>query len=146
MKNFAVTDKLLSSKSKIKNLYQQYPLPFALLVIIAIATSVSGFLGFKLGDEALKGVSQPEVNPSQKVLDKPLKTQEKSDTSMVVFQTVDEKKVINQVKNYIASNGGKNSVTSNPKTKTKENKIQNKAKSTKTSVKSTTNKAETPKN
>ena len=109
--------------------------PFLLLGGIAIASVASGFLGFKLGDEALKGVSQPEVNHAQKALDKPSKPQAVTNQGMVVFKPVNEDKVIKQVKSYIISKGGKNAVENSSKPNGK-----------KSSVKTTKNKPETKKN
>ena len=131
MKNSNLDGQALSPKG------QHLPLwPFLLLAGIAIASVASGFLGFKLGDEALKGVSQPEVNPTQKVLDKPSKPQEKG---MVGFKPVDERKVIKQVKSYIVSKGGKNAVDNSSKPKNKKSSV-------KSTQKSTESKPETKKN
>jgi hypothetical protein len=134
MKNSNLDGQALSPKG------QHLPLwPFLLLAGIAIASVASGFLGFKLGDEALKGVSQPEVNPTQKVLDKPSKPQEKANQGMVVFKPVDESKVIKQVKSYIVSKGGKNAVDNGSKPKNKKSSV-------KSTQKSTESKPETKKN
>lgn len=119
---------------------QPLPLwPFLLLGGIAIAAVGSGFLGFKLGDEALKGVSQPEVNPAQKILDKPTKPQGGTAQGMVVFKPVAESKVLKQVKSYIVSKGGKNAVDTSSKPNSKKSSV----KSTK---KSTASKSEAKKN
>jgi len=134
MKNSNLDSQALSAKG------QHLPLwPFLLLGGIAIAAVGSGFLGFKLGDEALKGVSQPEVNPTQKVLDKPTKPQVGADQGMVSFKPVDESKVLKQVKSYIISKGGKNAVDTSSKPNNKKSPV----KSTK---KVTESKPETKKN
>jgi len=134
MKNSNLDSQALSPKG------QHLPLwPFLLLAGIAIASVASGFLGFKLGDEALKGVSQPEVNPAQKVLDKPTKPQAGTEQGMVVFKPVDESKVIQQVKSYIVSKGGKNAVDNSSKPKNKKSSV-------KSTQKSTESKPETKKN
>lgn len=134
MKNSNPDGQALSAKG------QHLPLwPFLLLGGIAIATVGSGFLGFKLGDEALKGVSQPEVNPTQKVLDKPTKPQVGTDQGMVVFKPVDESKVIKQVKSYIVSKGGKNAVDTSSKPNSKKASV-------KPTKKATASKPETKKN
>ena len=134
MKNSNLDSQALSPKG------QHLPLwPFLLLGGIAIATVGSGFLGFKLGDEALKGVSQPEVNPTQKVLDKPTKPQIGADQGMVGFKPVDESKVIKQVKSYIVSKGGKNAVDTSSKPNSKKSSV-------KSTQKATASKPETKKN
>ena len=117
--------------------------PFLLLGGIAIATAASGFLGFTLGDAALKGVSQPEVNPAQKALDKPSKPQAVTNQGMVVFKPVNEDKVIKQVKSYIISKGGKNAVDNNSKPNGKKSSVKSTKKATKTVTKT---KPETKKN
>jgi hypothetical protein len=119
---------------------QPLPLwPFLLLGGIAIAAVASGFLGFKLGDEALKGVSQPEVNPAQKSLDKPTKPQAGTEQGMVVFKPIDEAKVIKQVKSDIVSKGGKNAVDNGSKANGNKTPV-------KSIQKSTESKPETPNN
>jgi hypothetical protein len=134
MKNFNLDGQALSPKG------QHLPLwPFLLLGGIAIASVASGFLGFKLGDEALKGVSQPEINPAQKSLDRPTKPQEVTAQGMVVFKPVDEGKVLKQVKSYIVSKGGKNAVDNGSKPNSKKSLV-------KSAPKSTESKPETKKN
>ena len=125
---------------------QPLPLwPFLLLGGIAIAAVASGFLGFKLGDEALKGVSQPEVNPAQKVLDKPSKPQAGTEQGMVVFKPINETNVIKQVKSYIVSKGGKNAVDNGSKANSKKTPVKSTKKSTASKLE-TKSKPETKKN
>lgn len=137
MKNLTVNTQNIVMN--VHDFYMKSPLPFALLVIIAIAALASGFLGFKLGDEALKGVSQPEINPSQKISDKPIKTQIKSNKNTIKFNPIDENKVINQVKDYIANREGRKKTPTNPKKVIKENKDQDKNKASKTQIDSDKN-------
>ena len=121
MKNIVIDSQNFFTKTQ--NFYMQHPWPLVLLAIIAVSTALSGFLGFKLGDQALKGVSQPEINPTQK-LDKPLRPDIKSDKKMTVFQAVDEQKIVNQVKSYIASKSEKSQVATNSTKKTNGEKTQ----------------------
>ncbi len=132
MKNLNVNTQNIVTNTH--DFYMKSPLPFVLLVIIAIATVASGFLGFKLGDEALKGVSQPEINPSQKISDKPTKTQIKSNKNTITFKPIDENKVINQVKDYIANREGRKKAPTNPKKVSKQNKAQDKNKTNKAQI------------
>jgi hypothetical protein len=105
-----------------------YKLPLALLFLIALSSVGSGFLTFKLGEEAIKGVAQPEVNPTQKLIDKPaIKAGESR--PQVAFKPVNISKVTKEVRAYIASqqkttkaNVKDSAQSKNAKTKTEKNK------------------------
>ncbi len=101
MKTLSVDSLKNKLTNSLKNINFDPRSPLTWVIAIAILTALgSSFLGFKLGEESLKGVSQPEVNPSQKLLDKPVKKKDGLATSqkMVTFKPVDENKVIKQVK------------------------------------------------
>lgn len=63
------------------------------LLMMMGAGSVSAMLGYKLGYQSLKGVSQPDVNPTRKLRDP-----DKSDTENKGLILVNEKRLL--VKNY----------------------------------------------
>jgi hypothetical protein len=84
------------------NTLANHKLPLALLFLIALSSVGSGFLTFKLGEEAIKGVAQPEVNPTQKLIDKPAVKAGES-RPQVDFQPLNISKVTKEVKAYIAS-------------------------------------------
>lgn len=85
---------------KIAHLGQKVPIP--LLLVTAFAFVGSGYGAFKLGDIALKGVSSPEINPAQKLVNKP--TQQAGDTQpLKTFQPLNIQTVEKQVNSYIAS-------------------------------------------
>jgi hypothetical protein len=86
----------------IPNPLANHKLPLALLFLIALSSVGSGFLTFKLGEEAIKGVAQPEVNPTQKLIDKPAVKAGES-RPQVAFQPLNISKVTKEVKAYIAS-------------------------------------------
>jgi hypothetical protein len=97
------------------------------------AGTVSAFVGFKMGTEALKGVSQPDVNPTKKLTSKqPNKPQVKK------VAILSEKEILNRVKSYINSKNKKTGNSSDKKAlkdnkkdskETKENKSTKETKS-----------------
>lgn len=74
------------------------PLTLVLVGMMSGTGAVSAFWGLKAGHEALKGVSQPEVNPSQKLAEK-----SSSDGLPAEFTPVDEKSIIAKVQERIKS-------------------------------------------
>ncbi|MEB3310303.1 MAG: hypothetical protein VKJ02_08720 [Snowella sp.] len=123
-----------------KNIHFDLHSPLTWVVAIALLTALgSSFLGFKLGEESLKGVSQPEVNPSQKLLDKPVKKKEGLATSqrMVTFKPINENQIIKQVKTTMGikeqeNKNAKNAKKQGKKEASKSQKKQTKPASTKT--------------
>jgi hypothetical protein len=82
------------------------------LLMMMGAGSVSAMFGYKLGYESLKGVSQPNVNPTRKLRDA-----ETSETENKGLVLVDERKIL--VKNYDYIDAHKN------KKKTNTNEVKN---------------------
>lgn len=145
MKTLSVDSLKNNLTNSLKNINFDPRSPLTFVLAIALLTALgSSYLGFKLGEESLKGVSQPEVNPSQKLLDKPVKQKEGLATSqtMVNFTPIDEKKIIKQVK---VTMGIKEKENKNAKNKEKAKTTKNQAdkeakKSPKTETKSATTK------
>lgn len=140
----------LTSKftNSLKNINFDPRSPLTLVMAIALLTALaSSFLGFRLGEESLKGVSQPEVNPSQKLLDKPVKQKEGLAISqtMVTFKPINENKIIKQVKTTMGvkekeSKSAKNNQEKSKNTKKQDNKEAQKSSKTETnSAKTKTN-------
>lgn len=76
--------------------------PIPLLIATGFAFIGSGYVTFKLGDVALKGVSSPEINPAQKLIDRP--AQQAGETQpLVIFKPVSIAKVEKEVNTYINS-------------------------------------------
>ncbi|MDJ0509993.1 MAG: hypothetical protein QNJ64_12170 [Crocosphaera sp.] len=67
-------------------------LTLLLLLLMSGAGTASAYLGYEAGKEALKGVSQPEINPSKKLTDKSKKYTEPSE-----FRPIDEKTILIKV-------------------------------------------------
>ena len=73
------------------------------LVAIAAVAALTGVAAFKLGDEALKGVTSPEINPAQKLIEKKSNTAKAGETQpLVPFKPLNIKKVEKDVDSYIA--------------------------------------------
>ena len=76
-------------------------LTLILLVIILGAGSASAWLGFAIGYEALRGVTQPDITPAKKLAsNQQTSGQEKGKT------IVPEREILIRVYNYIHSKGG----------------------------------------
>ena len=73
-------------------------LALTLLVLMLGSGAVSALVSYKIGSDALKGVSQPEANPAKKMADNPNKA-----VSPQEFVPVDEKTILIQVYNRINS-------------------------------------------
>lgn len=86
----------------------------ALLILIAIASIASGFVGFKIGAIALEGVAQPENNPSKKL------SNGNSSNNPELFKPVNEKTILTQVYNTIQAK--LKPLTPNPKDDSTEDK------------------------
>jgi len=76
------------------------PVTLSLLLGIAIATSISGVMGFKVGSFALEGVTQPEVNPTQK-----LSRRKNNADDPQSFKALNEKNIIDQINQDIKNKG-----------------------------------------
>lgn len=97
-------------------------LTFILLAMMLGAGTVSAFWAFTLGDVALKGVTQPDVNPTKK-----LKGDQKTSEQSKKLTFLKEKDIITKVDNYIRSQ----SEQEKPSNSNKEEKTENKDKSAK---------------
>jgi hypothetical protein len=95
-------------------------LAFTLLVVMLGIGMMSAFLAFFLGDEALKGVSQPDTNPTKNLTDNQLAT-ERSQT----LTFLDEKSILIEVDHHIRSK----SQQSNSKAEKKPKDLSNQLKS-----------------
>ncbi|MFM7384393.1 MAG: hypothetical protein ACKN9E_07740 [Microcystaceae cyanobacterium] len=85
---------------KIAGVSKKVPIP--LLIATGLAFMGSGYVTFKLGDVALKGVSSPEINPAQKLIDRP--TQQAGESQpLVAFKPLSIAKVEKEVSIYINS-------------------------------------------
>ena len=67
-------------------------LTLLLLLVMSGAGTASAYLGYQAGKEALKGVSQPEINPSKKLTDGSKKSSEPKG-----FKPIDEKTILIKV-------------------------------------------------
>lgn len=116
---------------KIAEVSKKVPIP--LLIATGLAFVGSGYAAFKLGDVALKGVSSPEINPAQKLIDRP--TQQAGETQpLVTFKPVSIAKVEKEVNAYINSQqkttkSSKSAVKGKEKTLAKESKTNSAKKS-----------------
>lgn len=73
--------------------------PFLLVLGMAACVALTGFVSYQLGDAALEGVTQPENNPTQKLLSQPNKGQ--TEQKMVDFQPINIAKVTKETRVYI---------------------------------------------
>lgn len=73
-----------------------FSLTLLLLLAMSGASVASALLGYKMGYEALKGVSQPEDNPTQKFANK-----KKSSEKPQAFKPLNEKTILIKVYNHI---------------------------------------------
>jgi hypothetical protein len=74
-------------------------LTFGLFLTMLGAGFASGWYSYKVGAEALEGVSQPDVNPTRKITG----NQEKSDNPQE-FTPINEKDIIKKTETYIKEN------------------------------------------
>ncbi len=93
--------------------------PAAILSVTLLFTmlgtgTASGWYSYKMGHEALKGVSQPDVNPTQKLTD-----QENVSEDLQEFTPLDEQKIITQVTGQIKQKQNKSKSIDSDKTKAK---------------------------
>ncbi|MGK7940723.1 MAG: hypothetical protein AB4062_11355 [Crocosphaera sp.] len=70
-------------------------LTLLLLLLMSGAGTASAYLAYQAGKEALKGVSQPEINPSKKLTDGSKKSSEPTQ-----FKPIDEKTILIKVYNH----------------------------------------------
>lgn len=70
-------------------------LTLLLLLVMSGAGTASAYLGYQAGTQALKGVSQPENNPTKKLTEGSKKSTEPSE-----FKPVDEKTILIKVYNH----------------------------------------------
>ena len=73
--------------------------PFLLVLGMGACVALTGFVSYKLGDAALAGVTQPENNPTQKLLSQPNKGE--TEQKMVDFQPLNLAKVAKETRLYI---------------------------------------------
>ncbi|MEB3160899.1 MAG: hypothetical protein VKL20_05520 [Synechocystis sp.] len=74
-------------------------LPFLLVLGMGACVLVTGMVSYRLGDAALEGVTQPETNPTQKLLSKPREAADNEPT--VKFTPVDIAKTAKETRIYI---------------------------------------------
>ncbi|EAZ90667.1 hypothetical protein [Crocosphaera chwakensis] len=94
-------------------------LTILLLLLMSGAGTASAFLGYQAGTQALKGVSQPENNPTKKLTEG-----EKKSTEPTEFKPIDEKTILIKVYNHThqknkAAASGKEQKEENSKTEEK---------------------------
>ncbi|MGB5596527.1 MAG: hypothetical protein WBM32_05975 [Crocosphaera sp.] len=70
-------------------------LTLLLLLLMSGVGTASAYFAYQAGSQALKGVSQPEVNPSKKLTD-----QSKISTEPTEFKPIDEKTILIKVYNH----------------------------------------------
>lgn len=70
-------------------------LTLLLLLVMSGAGTASAYLTYQAGKEALKGVSQPEINPTKKLIDGSTKSSEATQ-----FKPIDEKTILIKVYNH----------------------------------------------
>ena len=87
---------------------------FLLLGMMVGAGTVSAFWGFKLGHESLKGVSQPDINPTKKFTNN-----QKASAQPKEFTPVSEKKILAQVEAYTKRQSEKSPAKTDKKTEAK---------------------------
>ncbi len=80
------------------------PLTFLFLLMMIGTGSVSALIGYNIGYKSLKGVSQPDINPTRK-----LKTSDKATENQKGLVLVEEKTIL--VKNYDYIHSQKNKST-----------------------------------
>ncbi|GFE70488.1 hypothetical protein [Chroococcus sp. FPU101] len=90
-----------------------YQLTLAILVSILGAGIGSAVLAYKLGAEAIKGVSSPDVNPSKK-----FSTSASQTARPQAFKPVNEKQIIKKVETYIQNQKTKSKAKNEPKKET----------------------------
>ncbi|MBR8829340.1 MAG: hypothetical protein DSM107014_15820 [Gomphosphaeria aponina SAG 52.96 = DSM 107014] len=81
-------------------------LTFLLLILMLVAGAVSTWWGYMLGYEALKSVTQPDVNPAQQLAE-----DEENDDQQEGFTIVDEQEILVKVKGYIQGASSDKSAT-----------------------------------
>ncbi len=88
-------------------------LTILLLLLMSGAGTASAFLAYQAGTQALKGVSQPENNPTKKLTEG-----EKKSTEPTEFKPIDEKTILIKVYNHTHQ---KNKAAASGKEQEKEN-------------------------
>lgn len=94
-------------------------LAFSLLVMMLASGAVSALWGYKMGYDALKGVSQPDINPAKKIAGK-----SKTAASPSEFVPIDEKTILTQVYNRINSKAEKSDNSTSKKEQEKKEEKQ----------------------
>ncbi|MEB3228885.1 MAG: hypothetical protein VKJ27_10940 [Synechocystis sp.] len=74
-------------------------LPVLLVLGMGVCGIVTGFVSYKLGDAALEGVTQPETNPTQKLISKSPDTT--NDQPTAKFTPVDIAQTAKETRIYI---------------------------------------------
>jgi hypothetical protein len=86
-------------------------LALMLLAMMLGSGTVSGLVGYKMGSEALKGVGQPDTNPTKKKI---VENQETSSKTQE-FVPIDEKTILTQVYDRINGKSEKSKVSAQKK-------------------------------
>lgn len=94
----------------VKNVKQPFlNLPFLLVLGMGACVVFTGLVSYKLGDAALEGVTQPETNPTQKLITKPNDDPEVQPTvkftPVNIAQTAKETRIYIQNQQKAASKG-----------------------------------------
>ncbi len=78
------------------NINSTLKLTLLLLAVMSLTGTASAFLGFQAGYIALKGVSQPEINPTKKLTDR-----SQSAGQPAVFVPLNEKTILKKVNEHV---------------------------------------------
>lgn len=101
-------------------------LPFLLVFGMAACVLFTGLVSYRLGDAALEGVTQPETNPTQKLLNKSSEAKDKQPTTKFtpvnIAQTAKETRtyIQNQQKTISKTNKAESSTSDKKEAKSPE--------------------------